>query len=146
MLEAPDQLALDHRQHRQDAEDDREDDDRLDDHDPGRFDELGVAEGEHQARASLSFSIVTWTGPPLSRLLALPSRTPSAMKTTPVGTRSLIWTWALTAEPFWLTRTWSPDFRPRRSASAVEISTRWTGVRNFNGGLSSVIGPAQRSR
>ena len=50
VLEAADQLPLDHRHHRQDREDHAEDHQRLDDHDPGRFDELRVGERDHSAR------------------------------------------------------------------------------------------------
>ena len=49
---------------------------------------LGVGERQHQAAST--FSISTWTGPPLSRALALPSAMPSARKQAPSGTRSLI--------------------------------------------------------
>ena len=47
VLEAADQLALDHGQHRDDHEDDQEDHDRLDDHDPGRLGEVDVGERDH---------------------------------------------------------------------------------------------------
>jgi hypothetical protein len=44
VLEAADQLALEHRHQRQDGEDHAEDDQALNDHDPGGFDELSVGD------------------------------------------------------------------------------------------------------
>ncbi len=102
VLEAADQLALEHRHQRQDAEDDAEDDEALDHHDPGGFDELGV--GDRQRHGAGIFSIWTLTGPPLSRALALPSATPSISRQVPSGTRSLIATLARTLVPFWAHR------------------------------------------
>ncbi len=88
VLEAADQLALQHRHQRQDAEDHAEDDQALDHHDPGGFDELGV--GDRQRHGAAIFSIWTETGLPLSRALALASAMPSISRQVPSGTRSLI--------------------------------------------------------
>src|SRR5262249_22685042 len=125
-----------------------EDDDRLGDHDPGRFGELGVRQGDEVGHAgtSASFSIWTLTWWPFSRPLALPAATPSARKQTPSGTRSRIATVASIDLSAWVTRTLSPVASWRRAASSGESSRRWMGLRNFSGGFSSVIGPAQRSR
>src|SRR6185312_9085870 len=147
MLAAADQFPLDHGEDRQDAEDHGEDHDRLGDHDPDRFGELRVREDEvGHAGTSAGFSISTRTWWPFRRLLALPAATPSARKQTPSGTRSRIATMASTDFEPWETRTLSSWARPRRAASSGETSTRWAGLRNFSGGFSSVIGPAQRSR
>src|ERR1700744_5310997 len=110
MLEAADQFALDHGEDRQDGEDHREDDDRLGDHDPGRFGELGVGDRPQvdPAGTPLSFSIATRAWWPLRRLLALPPATPSARKQTPSGTRSRIATVASRDLSPWDTRTGSP--------------------------------------
>src|SRR4249919_1638498 len=110
MLEAADQLALDHRHNGHDPEDHGEDHQRLDDHDPGRFDELRVGQRDHLT----TFSIVTSTGPPLSRALALPSLMPSIRKQVPAAIRSLTSTLAVRLLPFCATFTSSPSFRSRR--------------------------------
>ena len=51
VLEAPDQLALDHGQHRHDQEDAEEDDQRLHDHDPGGLGETDLGDEVHERRA-----------------------------------------------------------------------------------------------
>src|SRR4029077_10818860 len=93
---------------------DAEDNEALDHHDPGGFDELGVGDGDHWAAGI--FSIWTETRLPLSRELALPSATPSMRKQVPFGTRSLIETLARTLVPFRETETSSLVVSPRRSA------------------------------
>ena len=94
-----------------------------------------------------SFSISTRTGPPLSRALALPPATPSARKQTPSATRSLICdrgldAGAVLADADLVAAAAGRGARRRRARSRAAAA----GVRNFSGGFSSVIGPAQRSR
>src|ERR1700754_4065669 len=127
MLEVADQFALDHGEDRQDAEDHSEDDDRLGDHDPGRFGELRVPEGQQvdHAVTSASFSIPTRTWWPFSRLLALAPGVASAREQTASGVRSLIREVASRLRSPRVTRTLPQMARPRRWASSGESSRCW---------------------
>ena len=92
------------------------------------------------------FSILTLTGEPLSRALALASAVPSSRKQVPSGTRSLIATRALKLVPFWD----DPHLVAALQAKALGVGDRklyaLLGGQEAQGGFSSVIGPAHKSR
>ena len=126
------------------AEDHGEDHQRLDDHDPGRFDELRVGERQHQRADLLDLDA---TGPPLSSALALRvagalDQEADALGDSFLDRRRRPRRWSRSGRPGPRRRSSGRGARRRRGRSRRAAA----GARNFSGGFSSVIGPAQRSR
>src|SRR5262249_7629345 len=144
VLEAADQLAFDHRQHRHDQEDAEKDDDGLDDHHPGGLGVIDVGERWLDGQAH-RFSTPIARGTPSASRLALPSSVPSIRNAAPSRMRSRIATVASTLWPLTETVTESPLPRSRLSASFAWISSLCFGIRNRRAGFRFVTSAAQRS-
>src|SRR6185312_7165713 len=136
-LEAPEQLALIHGQHRQDDECHQEDHQRLDDLDPPRLEVVDVGDVDHGLRTSITRSVSA-----LAESLAIPSARNAVPAGTPVRTAAV----AFRRVPFWETWTASPLTIPSRAASSGASSTCWWATVKCSAGEISTSGAAQIGR